>query len=153
MKTITYQTDKRHSSVIQKYGCLFKSIGYFSKKDISIEEQNSIWDRLVRNGSITGDLNGDGDVDDELESIILDHDAVSVALGSDIEYLDAHFPPETPIPTNCVAIGCFKWKHTHFGVLDRNKNVVYDPIPNSNTVKNGKLISLRLYKIKKGNKK
>jgi len=37
------QTDKRHSSVIQKYGCLFKSIGYFSKKDISVEEQNSIW--------------------------------------------------------------------------------------------------------------
>lgn len=63
MKTITYQTDKRHSSVIQKYGCLFKSIGYFSKKDISIEEQNSIWDMLVRNGAITGDLNGDGDVE------------------------------------------------------------------------------------------
>ena len=55
MKTITYQTDKRHSSVIQKYGCLFKSIGYFSKKDISIEEQNSIWDMLVRNGAITGE--------------------------------------------------------------------------------------------------
>ena len=26
MKTITYQTDKKHSSTIQKYGCLFKSI-------------------------------------------------------------------------------------------------------------------------------
>jgi hypothetical protein len=49
------KTDKRHSSVIQKYGCLFKSIGYFSKKDISIEEQNSIWDMLVRNGAITGE--------------------------------------------------------------------------------------------------
>lgn len=153
MKTITYQTDKKHSYAIQKYGCLFKSIAYFSKKDVSVEEQNSIWDILVRNGAITGDLNGDGDVDDALESIILDHDAVSDALGSDIEYLDAHFPPSTPIPTNCVAIGCFKWKSTHFVVLDRKKNVVYDPIPNSNTVKNGKLISLRLYKIKKGNKK
>jgi hypothetical protein len=153
MKTITYQTDKKHSSTIQKYGCLFKSIAYFSKKDISVEEQNSIWDILVRNGYITGDLNGDGDVDDALESIILDHDAVSDALGSDIEYLDAHFPPDTPIPTNCVAIGCFKWKHTHFAVLDRKKNVIYDPTPNSNTVKYGKLASIRLYKVKKGNKK
>jgi hypothetical protein len=153
MKTITYQTDKRHSQVIQNYGCLFKSIAYFSKKDVSVEEQNIIWDILVRNGYITGDLNGDGDVDDALESIILDHDAVADALGSDIEYLDAHFPPDTPIPTNCVAIGCFKWKSTHFAVLDRKKNVVYDPIPNSNTVKHGVLISLRLYKIKKGNKK
>ena len=26
MKTITYQTDKRHSSVIQKYGCYFLSL-------------------------------------------------------------------------------------------------------------------------------
>lgn len=138
MKTITYQTDEKHSSTIQKYGCLFKSIGYFSKKDISVEEQNNIWDRLVRNGAIS------------LDSVILNHDAVADALGSDIEYLDAHFPPDTPIPTNCVAIGCFKWKYTHFVVLDRKKNVVYDPIPNSNTVKNGHLISLRLYKIKKG---
>lgn len=141
MKTVTYQTDEKHSYAIQKYGCLFKSIAYFSKKDISVEEQNNIWDRLVRSGAISRD------------SVILDHDAVAAALGSDIEYLDAHFPPDTPIPTNCVAIGCFKWKHTHFVVLDRKKNVVYDPIPNSNTVKNGKLISLRLYKIKKVNKK
>ena len=59
MKTITYQTDKKHSSTIQTYGCLFKSIGYSSKKDISVEEQNNIWDMLVRNGYITGDLNGD----------------------------------------------------------------------------------------------
>jgi hypothetical protein len=153
MKTVTYQTDKKHSSAIQKYGCLFKSIAYFSKKDVSVEEQNIIWDILVRNGYITGDLNGDGDVDDALESMILNHDAVADALGSDIEYLDAHFPPDTPIPSNCVAIGCFKWKHTHFAVLDRKKNVIYDPTPNSNTVKYGKLISLRLYKIKKGNKK
>lgn len=149
MKTITYQTDKRHSSVIQKYGCLFKSIGYFSKKDISVEEQNSIWDMLVRNGAITGDLNGDGDVDDELESTIMNHDAVAEALGAEIEYLDAHFPPNIPIPTNCVAIGCFKWKYTHFAVIDKKKNVIYDPIPNSNTVKYGVLESIRLYKMTK----
>ena len=153
MKTITYQTDTKHSSVIQKYGCLFKSIGYFSKKDISVEEQNIIWDILVRNGYITGDLNGDGDVDDALESIILNHDAVAEALCADIEYLDAHFPPETPIPTNCVAIGCFKWKSRHFAVINKNKNVIYDPTPNSNTVKYGKLESIRLYKVKKGTKK
>ena len=68
MKTITYQTDKKTLQVLyKKYGCLFKSIGYFSKKDISVEEQNIIWDILVRNGYITGDLNGDGDVDDALE--------------------------------------------------------------------------------------
>lgn len=153
MKTITYQTDKKHSIVIQKYGCLFKSIAYFSKKDVSVEEQNIIWDILVRNGYITGDLNGDGDVDDALESIILDHDAVAEALCADIEYLDAHFPPETPIPTNCVAIGCFKWKSVHFAVIDKKKNVIYDPTPNSNTVKYGKLESIRLYKVKKGSKK
>ena len=43
MRTIIYQTDKRHSGVIQKYERLFKSIRYFSKKYISVEEQNIIY--------------------------------------------------------------------------------------------------------------
>ena len=58
------------------------------------------------------------------------------------------------IPTNCVAIGCFRWKSVHFAVIDRKRKIViYDPTPNSNTVKYGKLESIRLYKVKKGTKK
>ena len=149
MKTITYQTDKRHSSVIQKYGCLFKCIGHYSKKDISIEEQNIIWDILVRQGVITGDLNWDGDVDDADESIILDHNKVAEALGAELTYLDKHFPPETEIPSDCVAIGAFRWRGIHFACINNDKTVSYDPTPNSNSVKYGKLESIRLYKIKK----
>jgi len=49
-------------------------------------------------------------------------------------------------------IGCYEWKATghtysHFVVLDSKKNVIYDPLGESNTVKNGKLVSLRVFEL------
>ena len=122
MKTITYQTDKKHSSPIQKYGCLFKSIAYFSKKDISVEEQNSIWDMLVRNEAITGDLNGDGDVDDELESTIMNHDAVAEALGDN----------STASGGSSIALGYYAEASNDYQITIGNK-FVYFRFPSSTT--------------------
>jgi hypothetical protein len=43
-------------------------------------------------------------------------------------------------------IGYYKWNsYGHFVVMDKNLNVVFDPLENSNTVKNGKLDSLRIF--------
>lgn len=49
---------------------------------------------------------------------------------------------------NAFAVGCYKWNaHSHFVLLDKTKKVEYDPLGASNTVKNGRLDSLRVITI------
>jgi hypothetical protein len=144
------QTDPKLNMWIKKYGCLFMSLAYASGKEYGASQLNLIWDTCVAKGWITGDLNHDGDLDDANEAIIVDHDAVAKALGAKLAYTNKHYPPETPIPYGYYAVGQFynpRTKFKHFVVIDREKKVVYDPIPDSVTVREGYLYSIRLYKI------
>lgn len=56
---------------------------------------------------------------------------------------------------NEILIGMWEWydqknnkTRQHFGYIDDNKNLIYDPLGESNTIKFGKLTSIRIFTIK-----
>lgn len=145
-----YQTDKGLDPVIQKYGCLFMSLAWASDIKYTAMELNKIWYACIAKGHISGDLNRDGDMDDNGEAEILSHDGVARELGSCLAYTNAHNSPTVNIPAGYYAIGAYynpRTRFTHFVVINRDKEVVYDPIPHSVTVREGYLKSIRIYKV------
>ena len=143
------QTNAALDKYVQKYGCLFFSIANASGKEYLPTEINKIWADCCAKGYIAGDLNNDGDLDDYNEAIIINHDAVAKMLGAKLAYIPKHYPVDILLPDGYYFIGEFYNKATdfhHFVVIDRNKQVVFDPIPNSRTVREGKLVSIRFYK-------
>ena len=145
-----FQTDKGFDPVIQKYGCLFMCLAWASGKEYTPDELNRIWYHCIDKGYISGDLNRDGDMDDNGEAEILSHDGVAKELGSCLAYTNAHNSPTVNIPAGYYAIGAYynpRTRFTHFVVINRDKEVVYDPIPHSVTVREGYLKSIRIYKV------
>lgn len=143
------QTDPRLDKYINKYGCLFMSIAYGAGKEFTPAELNKAWTTAIEKGYISGDVNKDGDLDDADEAIILSHDGVAKLLGAKLAYVPKHYAPDVLLPDGFYYIGQYKNPNNgfkHFVVIDRKKNVVYDPIQNSKTVREGSLISIRLYK-------
>lgn len=144
------QTNKRLKAVIQKYGCLFMCFAYSSPMIFAGEEGedalNNLWDEAVKKGYISGDLNKDGDYDDAGEAEVKDHNGLCSLFALKCEYDDKHHRA-TEVPTLKVrhVFGCYKWKSSHFVVLDRERRVVFDPMGVSETVRNGKLDSMRWY--------
>ena len=137
------------SPYIKKYGCYFLSIANSVGKEFTVDEINRAWQECIKRGYISGDENNDGDMDDYNELLILDPTKVCKLLGSKFMYINRHFEPGVFIPVNYYAIGCYfnpKNKFRHFVVIDCTKKVIYDPIPNSLTVQNGYLESIRLFK-------
>lgn len=52
-----------------------------------------------------------------------------------------------PVKDGDFLVGMYEYgEYTHFVVLDKDRNVVYDPYGNSSTVKNGELKSLRVFR-------
>lgn len=112
-----------------------------------IRRLNDIWDACVAKGGITGDLDGDGNADGDGESEVRDYQTVLHLLGSSLRYDGHHRKKWEGIPDDvrCI-IGCYRWKGTHFVVLDRQTlEVVFDPLGKSNTVRNGFLDTLRWF--------
>lgn len=143
------QTDKKCDKYIQKYGCYFCSIANAVGKEFTAEELNAAWAKCLSLKYINGDMNGDGDLDDANEAIIVNPNGVCKVLGAKLIYVDRQFPAVLDIPKGHYAIGCFynpSTKFRHFVVINENKQVIYDPILNSNTVKNGYLESMRIYR-------
>lgn len=134
---------------IKKYGCYFMSLAFFSGRDWRAEELNKIWETCIKKGYITGDLNKDGDMDDANEAIIVNPDGVCKELGLNYKYIGKHSEAHDPVPDNYIAIGRFynkRTKFTHFVVINKYKSVIFDPIPNSITVREGVLNGMRLFK-------
>lgn len=143
------QTHRDFIYPIQKYGCLFLCYAHLSKKEYGAEELNKLWNEAVRKNYITGDRNNDGDVDDEDESIMINHQGVITDIfGLPYVYDNMHHKAEEAIPESVsFCIGRFVWKFGHFVVINRQKEVVFDPLGYSNSVHFGKLESMRfLYK-------
>ena len=144
------QTNRRLLPEIKKWGCLFLCFAYSSPMIFAGEEGedalNNIWREAVSRGFISGDLNGDGDADDDGESEVRDHDGLCslFALGCRYDGLH-HKAAEVPTLKVRHVFGCYRWRGTHFVVLDRERRVVYDPMGVSETVRNGKLESMRWY--------
>lgn len=145
------QSDKALKPVIQEYGCLFLCFAEASPLIFDGTEGrkalNKIWDEATKKGYISGDLNHDGDLDDDGEAEIKNHTALANEFFAlDVRYDGVHHKADEKIPPKVkVVFGRYVWKGGHFVVLNKSKSVTYDSFGKSNTVKNGHLDSMRFY--------
>lgn len=145
------QSDKGLLPVINDYGCLFLCFAYASPMIFKGAEGrkalNKIWNEATKKGYISGDLNKDGDLDDDGEAEILNHNALANEFFAlDVKYDGQHHKADEKIPSKVsVIFGRYVWKGGHFVVLTKSKSILCDPMGKSNTVKNGRLDSMRFY--------
>lgn len=145
------QTDKELLPVIQDYGCLFLCFANASplifEGSSGRKALNKIWLEAEKKKYISGDLNHDGDYDDSGEAEIQNHTALANEFFAlSVRYDGKHHGANEPIPKDvAVVFGRFVFKFGHFAQLDKSKNVIFDSLGKSNTVKNGRLESMRFY--------
>ena len=145
------QSDKGLLPVINDYGCLFLCFAYASplifKGAEGRKALNKIWTEATKKGYISGDLNKDGDFDDDGEAEIHNHNALANEFfAMDVKYDGVHHKADEKIPSNVkVVFGRYVWKGGHFVVLTKSKSISCDPMGKSNTVKNGRLDTMRYY--------
>lgn len=124
---------------IQENGCLFLCFAQVSplifEGDEGKKALNKIWEEAVKKGYISKD------------DVILRHNEIANEFFAlDVRYDDRHHKADEEIPENVAFVfGRYFYKYGHFVVLDKNKNVIFDSLGKSNTVKNGKLESTRWY--------
>lgn len=144
------QNDNELLPVIQKYGCLFlcmaqKSPTFFTGIE-GVYALNYIWEKATREGIISGDINQDGDFDDAGEAEVQDHNALAKLFNMSVRYDGIHHKADEDIPAGIkFIIGQFYWRGSHFVCLNHRKEVEFDPLGYSNTVKNGTLKTMRFY--------
>lgn len=145
------QADSRLTKPIQTYGCYFLTLAQASPTVFSGDEGcqrlNGIWVKATELGVISGDINHDGDVDDDGEAEIqnatrLAQDFFNLKVAYDGKHhkADEDIPPEVKI-----VIGQYWWKSGHFVLLNKSKKVTFDSYGKSNTVKNGYLKTTRWF--------
>ncbi len=145
------QSDKELLPVIREYGCLFLCFAEASPLIFEGSEGrkalNKIWLEAEKKKYISGDLNHDEDYDDSGEAEIQNHNALANEFFAlSVRYDEKHHKADEKIPSNVkVVFGKYVWKYGHFVVLNKTKKVTCDPMEVSNTVKNGKLESMRWY--------
>ena len=139
---------------IQSYGCYFLCFAEASpiifKGDEGCQRLNGIWVKATALGIISGDINHDGDVDDDGEAEIQDVTRLAQELfGLKVKYDGVHHKADEAIPASVkIVIGQYWFRGGHFVLLNKSKKVIYDSYGKSNTVKNGYLKSMRwLYSI------
>lgn len=145
------QSDKQLLPEIQEWGCLFLCFAEVSPLIFNGSNGrmalNKIWKEAVKKGYITGDLNHDGDCDDDGESEIQNHTALANEFFAlDVKYDNVHHKADEKISFKVkIVFGKYVWKSGHFVVLNKSKKVIFDSFGTSNTVKNGQLESMRFY--------
>ena len=145
------QSDKELLTVIQDYGCLFLCFANASpmifEGSSGRKALNKIWKEAEKKGYISGDLNRDGDYDDDGEAEVKNHTALANEFFAlPVKYDNIHHKADEKIPSNvAVVFGRYVFKFGHFVQLDKTKKVIFDSLGKSNTVKNGKLESMRWY--------
>lgn len=145
------QSDKGLLPVIQEYGCLFLCFAQVSPMIFKGAEGrkalNKIWEEATKKGYISGDLNHDGDLDDDGEAEIKNHTALANEFFAlSVKYDGTHHKADEKIPPKVqIVFGRYVWKGGHFVVLNKSKKVTFDSFGVSNTVKNGKLDTMRWY--------
>lgn len=150
LKGIT-QADARLITPIRQYGCYFLCLANASpivfQGDEGCQLLNGIWVKATEDKIISGDLNHDGDFDDDGEAEI--QDATTLAqkyFKLKVKYDGIHHPASEEIPANVkVIIGQYFWKSGHFVQINKSKKVIYDPYGKSNTVRNGYLKTMRYF--------
>lgn len=145
------QSDKELLTVIQDYGCLFLCFANASpmifEGSSGRKALNKIWKEAEKKGYISGDLNRDGDYDDDGEAEVRNHTALANEFFAlPVKYDNIHHKADEKIPSNvAVVFGRYVFKFGHFVQLDKTKKVIFDSLGKSNTVTNGKLDTMRWY--------
>ena len=143
------QADSRLISPIQHYGCYFLTLAEASpivfQGDEGCQRLNGIWVKATELGIISGDINHDGDVDDDGEAEIQNVTRLAQEyFNLKVKYDGIHHGADEPIPANVkVVIGQYWYKGGHFVLLNKSKKVTFDSYGKSNTVRNGYLKSMR----------
>lgn len=136
---------------IRAYGCYFLCFAQASPIVFNGEEGaqrlNGIWAKAVEDGIISGDINHDGDVDDDGEAEI--QKATELArkyFNLNLRYDGIHHDGKELIPSNVkLVIGQYWFRSGHFVLINRSKKVTFDSYGKSNTVKNGYLKTMRWF--------
>ena len=145
------QSDRQLLPEIRDWGCLFLCFAEASPLIFEGAEGrkalNKIWTEAVKKKYITGDLNHDGDCNDAGEAEIQNHTALANEFFAlDVRYDGVHHKADEKIPSKVVLVfGKYVYKGGHFVVLNKTKKVIFDSFGISNTVKYGKLESMRWY--------
>ena len=133
------QTDIELLENIRENGCLFLCFAEVSPL-VFVEQNgrkalNKIWKEAVKKGHISED------------DIILKHNELANEFFAlSVRYDEKHHKAEEEIPSEVkIIFGKYVYKYGHFVVLSRKKKVIFDSLGESNTVKNGKLESMRFY--------
>ena len=147
-----HQTDGKLQHYINKYGCFFMCMIYWlaykkDNRELSYEQLNTLWNDAIKNGIISGDLNHDGDMDDSNELLILDKDKLLSLAGIKLKYIGSYMAHDYVKKEGQFYIGEFyneRTKFTHFIAVDENLKIVYDPIQDSVTGREGKIQTVRI---------
>ena len=144
------QADSRLLNVEQSYGCYFLTLAQASpivfQGDEGCQRLNGIWAKAVDLGIISGDINHDGDFDDDGEAEIQNATALAKMFGLKVKYDGKHHSADEAIPSNVkIVIGQYWYTSGHFVLLNKSKKVTFDSYGKSNTVKNGYLKSMRWF--------
>ena len=146
--------NQAHSSFIrpiQSYGCYFLCFAEASpvvfKGEEGVQRLNGIWAKAVEDGIISGDINHDGDVDDDGEAEIQNPELLAKKyFNLNVKYDGKHHDGKEIIPDNVkLIIGQFWYTGGHFVLINRLKKVTFDSYGKSQTVKNGYLKSMRFF--------
>ena len=80
-------------------------------------------------------------------NIIMNHNKLANEFFAlDVRYDDKHHGAEETIPSSVLYVfGKYTYNYSHFVVLNKNKEVIFDSYGTSNTIKYGKLESMRWY--------
>lgn len=148
------QANPKLISPIHHYGCYFLTLAQASpivfQGDEGCQRLNGIWVKATELGIISGDINHDGDVDDDGEAEIQDVTRLAQEFFNlKVKYDGKHHGADEVIPANVkIVIGQYWYKGGHFVLLNKSKKVTFDSYGKSNTVRNGYLKSMRwLYAI------
>lgn len=132
------QTDVSLLPSIQKYGCLFLCFAECSPYVFSEETGrfalNYLWSKAKEENIISAN------------DVLLDHNSLAKLFNLKVKYDNTHHKAEEEIPSKVkMVIGEYHYKYSHFVVLNKSKEVIFDSYGISNTVKHGKLRTMRWY--------
>lgn len=145
------QSDRELLPEIQNWGCLFLCFADASPLIFDGKEGrkalNKIWQEAVKKGYISGDINHDGDADDDGESEVQNHTALANEFFAlSVKYDGQHHKADEKIPSKVLIVfGKYVYTGGHFVRLNKSKKVIYDSFGKSITVQNGKLDTMRWY--------